>query len=186
MGVWFAFRPAATAPEAAPATGSGAPSGAPASPTSAAATPPTAAAPEVVTLPATVATTKEMAKPWSFKRFIVRQAGDRMPAMLLRIPAGPAGAASGYWAFLLKASYAPCELELITDLKKLADEYGHPARNPMVVEPCTQTLFNPLSYGPIGANTYARGEVVRGTALRPPVMIDIRVQKGEVIAVRTE
>jgi hypothetical protein len=40
--------------------------------------------------------------------------------------------------------------------------------------------------GGIGRSTYVRGEVVHGSALRPPVAIDVRVEKGQVIAVRTE
>jgi hypothetical protein len=143
-------------------------------------------APEVVTLPAPVATTQEMAKPWSYKKFIVRQAGQRTPAMLLRVPAGTANSGSGYWAFLLQSPFGRCELELMTDTEKLESEYGYRAQNPMVVDPCSRAVFHPLRMGGIGRSTYVRGEVVHGSALRPPVAIDVRVEKGQVIAVRTE
>lgn len=142
-------------------------------------------APDVVTLPAPVATTKEMAKAWSHKKFIIRQSGQRIPAMVLRLP-GSAGSSAAYWGFTLQAPYGTCELELVTDLEKLAGDYGYRAQHPMVADPCTRAVFNPLSYGSIGASTFARGEVVRGTALRPPMAVQIRVQKGEVVAVRTE
>lgn len=141
---------------------------------------------EVVTLPAPVATTQEMAKPWSAKRFIVRQAGQRTPAMLLRVPAGSAGSANGYWAFLLTSPFGRCELELLTDLDKLQAEYNYRAQQPMVVDPCSRAVFHPLRMGSIGQSTYVRGEVVQGSALRPPIAIDVRVERGQVIAVRTE
>jgi len=142
--------------------------------------------PEIVRLPATVALTKDMTKVWSSKKFIVQQLTGRVPALVVRIPVGSAGSSSGYWGFLATVPFGRCELELVTDLKKLAEEYNYQSNVPMVVDPCTQTLFHPLQMGTIGPSTYARGEVVRGTALRPPIMIDIRVERGEVIAVRTE
>lgn len=142
--------------------------------------------PEVVTLPAPVATTQEMAKVWAAKKFIVRHSGTRTPALLVRLPSAPAASANGYWAFLLQSPFGRCELELITDLQKLQADYGYRAQTPMVVDPCSQALFHPLRLGRISGNTYARGEVVHGAALRPPVAIDVRVERGQVIAVRTE
>lgn len=141
---------------------------------------------EVVTLPAPVATTQEMTKPWTAKRFIVRQAGQRTPALLLRVPAGSAASANGYWAFLLTSPFGRCELELITDLEKLQSQYNYRAQQPMVVDPCSRAVFHPLRMGSIGQSTYVRGEVVQGSALRPPIAIDVRVERGQVIAVRTE
>jgi hypothetical protein len=141
---------------------------------------------EIVTLPAPVATTQEMTKPWTAKRFIVRQAGQRTPAMLLRVPAGSAGSANGYWAFLLTSPFGRCELELMTDLEKLQAEYSYRAQHAMVVDPCSRAVFHPLRMGSIGQSTYVRGEVVQGSALRPPIAIDVRVERGQVIAVRTE
>lgn len=141
---------------------------------------------EIVTLPAPVATTQEMAKPWTAKRFIVRQAGQRTPAMVVRVPAGSAGTANGYWAFLLTSPFGRCELELLDDLEKLQSEYGYRAQHAMVVDPCSRAVFHPLRMGSIGQSTYVRGEVVQGSALRPPIAIDLRVERGQVIAVRTE
>jgi hypothetical protein len=181
--LWLVFRspeqppvplPQAEATPAAPASPAAAEPGQTAEP-----------APEVFTLPATVATTQEMAKAWSYKKFIIRQAGERIPAMVLRLP-GSAGNASAYWGFSLRAPFGRCDLDLITDTQKLASEFGYSVSHPMVVDPCTNTLFHPLRMGTIGPSTYARGEVVQGTALRPPVAVEIRIQKGEVIAVRTE
>jgi len=145
-----------------------------------------AAAVEVVTLPAPVATTQEMSRPWTSKKFIVRQAGQRTPAMLLRVPAGSAGSANGYWAFLLQSPFGRCELELMSDLEKLQSEYSYRAQHAMVVDPCSRAVFHPLRMGSIGQSTYVRGEVVQGSALRPPIAIDLRVERGQVIAVRTE
>lgn len=159
---------------------------APAASAPAAAGQPAEPPPEVVRLPAPVALTRDMARPWTAKKFIIQQSTGRVPAMVVRIPVGSAGSASGYWAFLATVPFGRCELELITDLKKLADEYNYRSNTPLVVDPCTQTLFHPLQMGTIGPGTYTRGEVIRGTALRPPVAIDIRIERGAVVAVRTE
>jgi hypothetical protein len=52
----------------------------------------------------------------------------------------------------------------------------------MVVSPCDGTLYDPLKVGPLGANTWARGEIVQGSSLRPPISIDVKVQGPSIIA----
>ncbi len=183
--VWLVFR-SPEPPPAPPQQTTSAPSAAvPSGASAGEAGQPAEPTPEVVTLPATVATTKDLAKAWSYRKFIIRQSGERIPAMVLRLP-GSAGNSSAYWGFSLRAPFGRCELELITDTQKLANEYGYNVSHPMVADPCTQTLFHPLRMGSIGPSTYTRGEVVQGTALRPPIAVEIRIQKGEVIAFRTE
>lgn len=140
---------------------------------------------ELSTLPAEVATTAEMAKPWAAKKFFFRHGTQRMPAVLLRLPTGSATNPDSYWAFSLQAPFGRCELEYVADLKRLASEFGYPSRIPMVVDPCTQTVFHPLQYGQI-AGAYARGEIVRGSGLRPPLAIDLRIQGKSIIASRME
>jgi len=48
-----------------------------------------------------IAQIEEMAKPWSFKQFFVRNglSGENIPAMLIRLPTGSASQASGHWVF---------------------------------------------------------------------------------------
>lgn len=117
---------------------------------------------------------------------MIRQAGARRPAIVVRLPNASSGDSSGYWAFLLQSVYGKCELELVADLNKLAADYSYRAAHPMVVDPCTQTLFHPLRLDTIGPGIYARGEVVQGTAIRPPLAVEIRIERGHIIAVRTE
>ncbi|MGH9790456.1 MAG: hypothetical protein ACRD5W_04530 [Candidatus Acidiferrales bacterium] len=142
--------------------------------------------PPVIPLPGTVATTEELSTPWASRKFIIRQAGARRPAMVVRIPVASAGSSSGYWAFLLQSAFGKCELELVTDLNRLAEVYGYESGHPMVVDPCTQTVFHPLRLDSIGPGIYARGEVVQGIAIRPPLAVEIRVEHGQIIALRTE
>ena len=52
----------------------------------------------------------------------------------------------------------------------------------IVVSPCDGTVFDPLKVGPLGANTWARGEIVQGSALRPPLSIDVKVSGQTIIA----
>ena len=99
--------------------------------------------------------------------------------MVVHLPEG------GYWAFSLEEPYGRCELEFVTDVAKLRKEYGYPASHPMVGDPCTHTVYDLLRYGSAPAGL-VRGEVVRGTAIRPPLAIEVRVEGHRVVAARTE
>lgn len=140
---------------------------------------------ELAALPAQVATTIELNKPWAAKKFYFRHGTQRVPAMLVRLPTGSAFNPESYWAFSLQAPFGRCELEWVTDRKRIVDEFKYAARTPMVVDTCTQSLFDPLKHGQIGG-AYARGEVVRGSSLRPPLAIDLNVQGKSIIATRME
>ena len=56
----------------------------------------------------------------------------------------------------------------------------------MVVNPCNSTVYDPLKVGPLGDNTWARGEVVQGSGLRPPLSIDVVVRGHSIFADRME
>ncbi|MGH9818088.1 MAG: hypothetical protein ACRD6I_18650, partial [Candidatus Acidiferrales bacterium] len=113
---------------------------------------------QVISLPGAVASVQELSNPWASRKFMIRQAGARRPAMVVRLPMASSGDSSGYWAFLLQSAFGKCELELVADLNKLASDYSYRAAHPMVVDPCTQTLFHPLRLDTIGPGIYARGE----------------------------
>ena len=92
-----------------------------------------------------IATVDRMAKPWSATTFDYRDglSGEKVPALLLRLPGGSASQPAGYWAFALKSAYGNCQLELVSDLAKLRGEYGYAAaRHPMVGNPCSHTVFD--------------------------------------------
>ncbi len=134
-----------------------------------------------------IASVQELVKPWSSKRFLFRKpfTDELVPAIVVRLP-GSSGRSGGYWAFSLQAPFRRCELEFVTDLAKLSRQYSHPARYPMVADPCSGTIYDPLRLGTVPGGAWARGEVVRGAALRPPMEIEVRVQGNHLVATRME
>jgi len=137
-----------------------------------------------------IADVAEMAKPWSSKEFFIRNrlTGENIPALLVRLPAGSPSQASGYWAFEQKSPYGNCKLEYVTDLDKLKNDYGFRAANhPMVGNPCSRTVFDPLKTTNLpGSGAWVRGRIVQGSDLRPPLGIEINVEGKKLLAVRTE
>ncbi|HEY6946376.1 MAG TPA: hypothetical protein VI431_14655 [Candidatus Acidoferrum sp.] len=136
-----------------------------------------------------IAGVDEMTKPWSSKAFFIRNtvSGENTPALLIRLPAGSASQPSGYWAFSVNAPYGDCRLEFVTDLAKLKTDYGFPAaKHPMVGNPCSRTLFDPLKMITLPGNFFVRGAIVQGSDLRPPLGIELQVRGKDILAIRTE
>jgi serine/threonine protein kinase len=159
----------------------GLPAAVPVSETSAANVPPPAPARSVPTAPGVIATVDELSQPWSSKDFTFRNdaTGESVPAMVVRLPRG------GYWGFSLIEPYGRCQLQYVTDLDRLAKKYGYPADHPLIVDPCSDTLFDLLRYGgPMNAEV--RGDIVHGSSLRPPVAIEIQERGNSILAVKME
>jgi len=136
-----------------------------------------------------VAVVGDLAKPWDSRQFSFRNGttGETVPALLIRLPGGSATQAAGYWAFGLKEAYGRCQLEYVEDLTKLKTDYGfRGASHPMVGNPCSRTVYDPLKYASIAGNVLARGAIVQGTDLRPPLGIEVRIRGKEVLAARME
>jgi len=133
--------------------------------------------------PGPIATAEELQRPWSARRFLFRDpiTSEPAPAMVVRLPGG------AYWAFSLREPFGTCELEYVTDLKKLGTDYGFRADHPMVVNPCDRIVYDLLRYG-AGASGggLVRGEIVKGSGIRPPVAIEVRAEGKEILAVRME
>jgi hypothetical protein len=151
---------------------------------------PNAALPHATETEPGIATTAEMAKPWSTKDFFMknRLTGENVPALILRLPSGAATQASGYWAFVMNSPYGNnCRLEYITDPAKLADDYGYRgAKHPMVGNLCNRSVFDPLKLSNLPGNVWVRGAIVQGSDLRPPLGIEVRIKGQEIQAVRME
>lgn len=132
--------------------------------------------------PSVAATVEELSKPWSAKKFIFVKpvTNENVEAMVIRLPGGD------LWAFALQEPYGRCKLEFVTDTGQIAAKYGYQASHPMVVNPCDSTVYDPLKVGPLEGNTWARGEVVQGGGLRPPLSIDVAVTRRSIIADRME
>ncbi len=137
-----------------------------------------------------IAGVEEMAKPWSAKEFYIRNGltGENIPALLVRLPGGSPSQASGYWAFEQKSPFGNCKLEYLTDLDKLKNDYGYSAaKHPMVGNPCSRTVFDPLKTANLpGSGVWVRGSIVQGSDLRPPLGIEVKVVGRKILAVRTE
>ena len=136
-----------------------------------------------------IANIEEMAKPWSSKQFFIRNelSGENIPAMLIRLPTGSASQAGGYWAFSVSSPYGDCRLEYVTDLAKLKTDYGFSAaKHPMVGNPCSRTVFDPLKMTNLPGDFFVRGGIVQGSDLRPPLGVEIRVRGKDILAIRTE
>ncbi len=137
-----------------------------------------------------IAVAEEMAKPWSSKEFFIRNhlTGEDVPGLLVRLPTGSSSQAGGYWAFEQKSPYGDCKLEYVTDLNKLKKDYGfRNPTHPMVGNPCSRTVFDPLKTANLpGGSVWVRGSIVQGSDLRPPLGIEIKVDGKKILAVRTE
>lgn len=131
--------------------------------------------------PGEVATTNQLGKVWSSQRFMFRNTltSEQFPAMVVHLPDGV------YWGFSLREPFGTCELEYVTDLAKLQNEYHFSADHPMVGDTCNRTVFDLTKYGS-GPNGLVRGEIVQGSAVRPPMAIEIRTKGNQLIAVRME
>jgi hypothetical protein len=138
---------------------------------------------ELMIGPGPVATTAELAKPWSEKEFLFRGpfSAEPVPAMVVRLPGGD------LWGFSLREPFGECELQYVTDLKTLETDYGFRANHPMVVNPCTHAVYDLMRYGggaPDGG--LVRGDIVQGAGVRPPMAIEMRTSGKDIVAVRSE
>jgi hypothetical protein len=150
---------------------------------------PTASLPRATDANPVIANVADLAKPWASADFYIRNklSGESVPATIVRLPVGSPSQASGYWAFSRKAPYGACELEYITDLEALRNGYDYrAATHPLVGNPCSHTLYDPLKTASLASNTWVRGGIVQGSDIRPPFGVEIKIQGKEVLAIRME
>jgi hypothetical protein len=136
-----------------------------------------------------IADTSALSKPWDSMDFFIRNSltGENVPATIVRLPGGSPTAVAGYWAFSRKAPYGNCQLEYIGDLNKLRTDYDYRhATHPLVGNPCSRTLYDPLKTGSLPGNVFVRGAIVQGSDIRPPLGVEIRIQGRKILAIRTE
>jgi hypothetical protein len=136
-----------------------------------------------------IADVAELSKPWSSAGFFIRNklTGENIPAIIVRLPASSSSATSGYWAFSRKAPYGDCQLEYISDLDKLRTDYDYRhANHPLVGNPCSRTLYDPLKTGSLPGNVWIRGAIVQGSDIRPPFGVEIKIQGKQILAIRSE
>jgi hypothetical protein len=134
-----------------------------------------------------VATVSELAQPWSSRRFFFRSSNlsKYVPALIIRLP-GPAAQSKSYWAFSLEAPFNQCQFEYIDDVAKLSSDYGFHAQHPMVVNPCSHSVFDPLQLKEIPGNILVRGAIAQGYDPRPPYGIQVKVSGNQIHALAME
>ncbi|MGA8142258.1 MAG: hypothetical protein WB987_00015 [Candidatus Acidiferrales bacterium] len=147
----------------------------------AAASEPVKAPEKLVVGPGEIATTDELSRPWAAKKFIFRDplTSREVPAMVVHLPG------EVYWGFSLIEPYGTCEMEFVTDMKKLQAEYSYRGAHPMVADPCNRAVFDLTRYGS-GPAGLVRGEIAQGAAVRPPLAIEIQVHGKKVLAKKME
>jgi hypothetical protein len=130
----------------------------------------------------------ELSESWASKKFLYSHGLSRenVPAIAIRLPVGNGRSANSYWGILLKAPYGQCDLEFVTDLNQISAKYGYRATHPMVVDPCSSTVYDPLKTGTLPNGSWARGDIVQGAGFRPPMQIEIRIEGDKLVAGRSE
>ncbi len=131
--------------------------------------------------PGPVATTTELAKTWSSKRFLFREphTADDVPAMVVHLPGGV------YWALSMREPFGSCALEYVTDTARLETVYHFSASHPMVGDPCNHAVYDLERYAP-GLNGEVRGAIVSGESVRPPLAIELSVRGKQIVATQIE
>ena len=136
-----------------------------------------------------IAGISDFAQPWSSADFFIknRLTGENIPATIIRLPGGSAASASAYWAFSRKAPYGSCQLEYVSNLDKLRTDYDYQAaKHPLVGNPCSRTLYDPLKTTSLSGNIWVRGGIVQGSDIRPPFGVEIKIQGKQILAIRSE
>jgi hypothetical protein len=130
-----------------------------------------------------------LSKPWSFVDFYIHDltTDESVRATIVRLPAGSPNALTSYYAFSHKAPSGTCQLEYITDLDTLRNEYDYRvASHPLVGNPCTHTLYDPSKTTNLTDNIWIRGAIVQGSDVRPPLGIELKLHNNQILAMRTE
>jgi hypothetical protein len=136
-----------------------------------------------------IASVEEMVTPWASKNFVYqnRVSGENVPAVLVHLPTGSTNSPASYWAFSLNAPFGNCRLEYVTDLEKLRTDYDfRAAKHPMVGNPCSRTVYDPLKMMNIPGSIWARGAIVQGSDVRPPLGIEVEIHDRQILAARME
>ena len=131
--------------------------------------------------PGPVATAAELSKTWSSKRFMFRapQTADDIPALVVHLPG------TVYWGISMREPFGVCEMQYVTDLAQIANDYHYAAAHPMVVDPCNRAVYDLDKYGP-GPNGVVRGAIVHGAGVRPPLAIEMSARGKQIVAVQIE
>jgi hypothetical protein len=118
--------------------------------------------------------------------FATHKPSKTLLRLVVRLPGSASDQPGSYWAFSLKPMFGNCQLEYVTDLQKLSSDYAFQANHPMVGDPCSRAVFDPLEMADISKGAWARGAIVKGHAFRPPLAIEIQIQSDQLVAAKME
>jgi hypothetical protein len=135
-----------------------------------------------------VAAVQELPEPWSSKTFVFHkpETKEGVSSIVVRLPDSAPDESGSYWAFSLQPLFGHCQLEYITDLQKLSNDYNFEAKHPMVGDPCSRAVFDPLQMADMPGGAWARGAIVKGSAFRPPLGIEIVIKSDQLVAAKME
>jgi hypothetical protein len=135
-----------------------------------------------------IATVDELAAPWAAKKFSYTRPlnHEQVPAIAIRLPGGNGRTTASFWVILLRTPFGQCQLEYIIDTNQIADRFSFNASHPMIADPCSNSLYDPLRMGTLPNGSWARGEIVHGSGFRPPMQIEIHLDGNKLIAGRAE
>jgi hypothetical protein len=153
----------------------------PSAPVASAPLPPAKSVVTLPTGPGEIGTARELAKPWSSKPFLFYNATtqETVPALAVRLPGG------SLWGISMREPYGTCALDYVTNLGTLLSQYNFRATHPMVVNPCSGSVYDLAQYT-AASNGLVRGQVVRGTAIRAPFAIEVVERGKSIVAIRME
>jgi hypothetical protein len=135
-----------------------------------------------------IGTTEQLAAPWAAKKFTYTRplTREQIPAIAIRLPGGNGQTTASYWVFLMRAPFGQCPLEYIIDTNQIVSRFGFNASHPMIADPCSGALYDPMRMGTLPNGSWARGEIVHGSGFRPPMQIEIHLDGNKLIAGRAE
>lgn len=135
-----------------------------------------------------VAPVQALADPWSSKTFVFHkpETKESVSSIVVRLPDSAPDQPGSYWAFSLQPLFGHCQLEYIADPQKLSNDYKFEAKHPMVADPCTRAVFDPLQMADLPGGAWARGAIVKGAAFRPPLGIEILIHSDQLVATKME
>jgi hypothetical protein len=82
--------------------------------------------------------------------------------------------------------FSQCQFVYLDNVARLSSDYGFDAAHPMVVNPCSRSIYDPLQHKELPGNILVRGAIVRGSDLRPPFGIELKISGNHIRAVAME
>jgi len=135
-----------------------------------------------------IGTIDELSAPWAAKKFTYTRPlnHEQVPAIAIRLPGANGHTTASFWVILLRAPFGQCQMEYVIDTNQISDRFNFNASHPMIADPCSGALYDPMRMGTLPNGSWARGEIVHGSGFRPPMQVEIHLDGNKLIAGRAE